>query len=114
VFYVLDTIMDGWNKYFRLIIMFFNMDVLNNIFFDSRVKIVLNIPKCKVKSPDCFLHASFVEERIRQVCPEVRTVDIDVLTGNATITLLPEHVRKTKQNLRYLQDRLGNPINVFF
>lgn len=91
----------------------FGIDFLKNVFIET-VSMVVHIPKCKIVSPNCFLHASFVEERIKQLCPEIRTVDIDALTGKVQINLFAEDVSKVTQNLNNLQDRLGNPIDVYF
>ena len=89
------------------------IDFLKNL-FDTTTSIVANIPRCKIVSPNSFLHAAFVEERIRQLCPEIKSVDVDALTGKVTLNLFAEDVPKVKEHLYYLQDRLGNPINVYF
>ena len=109
--FILDMKTDGWNN-FQSTFLMFNIDFLK--IFDTTVNLVINVPQCKIVSPNGFLHASFVEERMKQLCPEIRKVEIDALTGNVTLNLFAEDVPKVKGQLYYLQDRLGNPINVYF
>ena len=81
-------------------------------FFDTTVTKQVNIPKCKIRSPHSFLHATFIEERIKEVCSEVKTVDVDVFTGDVNIQIDNKHLDKLNSKLCKLKDRLGNSIKV--
>jgi hypothetical protein len=81
--------------------------------FMNYISVDVKIPKCKIDSPNCFLHAHFVETRIKACANYVQHVEVNALTGNVILQIPENYTMQLKQDLNNLKDRLGNKIEVF-
>ena len=83
---------------------------LKKLFIDTTIVKVIHIPQCKIESPHSFIHAHFIEERLRYCCSEIEYIEVDQLTGNIILHFDAEHMNAIEHKLMSLKDRLGNTI----
>ena len=81
--------------------------------FTNYITVEVTIPKCKIVSPNCFLHAYFVESRIKACASYVQHIEIDPLSGKVQLQIPEDCVIQLKRDLYNLKDLLGNKIDVF-
>lgn len=82
-------------------------------FFRNYISVEVTIPKCKIDSPKCFLHAHFVEARIKACANYVQHIEVNALSGKVKLQIPEECFMQLKRDLTNLKDLLGNKIEVF-
>ena len=81
--------------------------------FTKYTTVEVVIPKCKIDSPNCFLHAHFIEARIKACASYVQHIEINALSGKVQLLIPEDCFTQLKHDLNNLKDRLGNKIEVF-